>query len=80
MKSILVVGHSPIRPPPAAGFSDRREFMRSPLLAGALVALALGAATAAAAADGHPTTTYADALAQAQQQNKILVIDFYTDW
>lgn len=54
--------------------------MRSPLLAGALAALVLGAATVATAADGQATTTYADALAQAQQQNRILVIDFYTDW
>jgi thiol:disulfide interchange protein len=64
----------------AAGFIDRRQIMRSPLLAGALAVLVLGAATAAAAADGEGTTAYADALAQAQQQNRILVIDFYADW
>jgi len=54
--------------------------MRSPLLAGALAVLVLGVATAAAAADGQAATTYADALAQARQQNRILVIDFYADW
>jgi thiol:disulfide interchange protein len=54
--------------------------MRSPLLTGVLLALAVGATTAATAADGQATTTYADALAQAQQQNRILVIDFYADW
>jgi thiol:disulfide interchange protein len=63
-----------------ADFIDRRQIMRSPLLAGALAVLVLGAATAAAAGDGQATTTYADALAQARQQNRILVIDFYADW
>jgi thiol:disulfide interchange protein len=64
----------------AAGFSDRRQNMRNPLLAGALAVLVLGTVTAAIAADGQATTTYADALAQARQQNRILVIDFYADW
>ena len=54
--------------------------MRSPVLAGALVALALGAAAASALADSTGPATLADALAQAQQQNKVLVIDFYADW
>ncbi len=54
--------------------------MRNPLLAGALAVLVLGTVTAAIAADGQATTTYADALAQARQQNRILVIDFYADW
>lgn len=54
--------------------------MRSPLLAGALTALVLVATAATALADDHGPATYADALALAQQQNKVLVIDFYTDW
>jgi hypothetical protein len=54
--------------------------MRIPVLAGALTALALGAfAAAAMAADGSPAT-YDEALAQARQQDRILIIDFYTDW
>jgi len=54
--------------------------MRNPVLTGALAALALGAfAAAAVAADGSPAT-YDEALAQARQQDKVLVIDFYTDW
>lgn len=54
--------------------------MRKPVLAGALTALALGVlAVAAMAADGDPAT-YDEALAQARQQGKVLVIDFFTDW
>lgn len=53
--------------------------MRNPVLAGALMALALGAfAAAAVAADGPATLD--EALALARQQEKVLVIDFYTDW
>jgi thiol:disulfide interchange protein len=64
----------------AADFIDRRQIMRSPLLAGALAVLFLGLATATAAADGQALTTYTDALAQARQQNRILIIDLYADW
>jgi hypothetical protein len=54
--------------------------MRKPVLAGALATLAVGVlATAAMATDGGPAT-YDEALAQARQQGKVLVIDFYTDW
>lgn len=53
--------------------------MRNPLPAGALAALALGVlAAAAVAADGPATLD--EALALARQQDKVLVIDFYTDW
>lgn len=54
--------------------------MRSPFPAGALAVLVLGVAVAAAAADSQGPATLADALATAQQQNKLLVIDFYADW
>ncbi|MBK6733388.1 MAG: hypothetical protein IPG61_04770 [bacterium] len=54
--------------------------MRSPVLAGVLTALVLGAAAASALADDSGPATFTDALALAQQQNKVLVIDFYTDW
>ena len=54
--------------------------MRRSLPAGVLWALVLGAAAASAAADEGGPATFTDALALAQQQNKVLVIDFYTDW
>ena len=54
--------------------------MRSTLLAGVLTALALGATAVSATADEGGPATLTDALALAQQQNKVLVIDFYTDW
>ena len=54
--------------------------MRSPILAGVLTALVLGAAAASFAADAAGPATFDDALKSAQQQNKILVLDFYTDW
>lgn len=54
--------------------------MRSPVLAGALAALVVGALAAAALADDGGPATYDEALAQARQQGKVLVIDFYTDW
>ncbi len=54
--------------------------MRNPPLAGALAALALGLlAGVAVAADGGPATLD-EALALARQQDKVLIIDFYTDW
>lgn len=43
----------------------------------ALLAFVLGL-TGAAMAD--QPATYADALAQAKEQDKVLVVDFYTDW
>lgn len=54
--------------------------MRSPILAGVLTALVLGAATVVAATDAAGPATFDDALKLAQKQNKILVLDFYTDW
>lgn len=54
--------------------------MRNPVLAGALTALALGAFAAAAVAADDGPATLDEALALARQQDKVLVIDFYTDW
>lgn len=54
--------------------------MRSPILAGVLTALVLGAATASFAADATGPATFDAALESARKQNKILVLDFYTDW
>jgi hypothetical protein len=42
-----------------------------------LAAFVLGV-TGAAVAEGP--ATFADALAQASQEDKVLVVDFYTDW
>lgn len=55
--------------------------MRSPkytlALATALVAFVLGLSGAALA---DPPTTFDEALAQAKEQDKVLILDFYTDW
>jgi len=54
--------------------------MRKNVPAPALAALALGLlAGAAVAADGGPATLD-EALTLARQQDKVLIIDFYTDW
>ena len=42
-----------------------------------LAVLAVGAAGTAVAEE---PATFADALAQATKENKILVVDFFTDW
>lgn len=58
-----------------------RSTMRSPnrtlALATALMAFVLGLAGAAVA---DQPATFAEALAQAKEQDKVLVVDFYTDW
>ena len=43
----------------------------------ALLAFALGLTGAAMA---NEPATFAEALAQAKEQDKVLVVDFYTDW
>lgn len=58
-----------------------RSTMRSPnrtlVLATALTAFVLGLAGAALA---DQPATFAEALAQAKEQDKPLIVDFYTDW
>lgn len=54
--------------------------MPKTVLLGAVLALALGGAVASVAADAAGPATLADALAQANAQNRQLVIDFYADW
>ena len=58
-----------------------RSTMRSPnrtlALATALMAFVLGLAGAALA---DQPATFAEALAQAKEQDKPLIVDFYTDW
>lgn len=53
--------------------------MRLKTLTGKLVLLATLALLATNALASEPTS-FKEALAQAKAQNKMLVIDFYTDW
>jgi len=53
--------------------------MRLKSMIGKLVLLAAVALMATNALASEPTS-FKDALAQAKAQNKMLVIDFYTDW
>ena len=54
-----------------------RSKNRTLALATALLAFVLGLAGAAVA---DQPATFAEALAQAKEQDKVLVVDFYTDW
>jgi len=53
--------------------------MRSKTLIGKLVLLAALTILATGAMASEPTS-FDEALAQAKAENKMLVIDFYTDW
>ena len=57
--------------------STTRSSNRTLALATALLAFVLGLAGAAVA---DQPATFAEALAQAKEQDKVLIVDFYTDW